>query len=224
MSKLKLELQTGCSWIPALGVQALACFLLIPFIAFAQQPNHTFAHLSYPARGNIQLDEGTVELYVTSGFDSEEEWKHTSSYAVLFDVVFPEENWHYVMNFITWSHGISMVGYAAPQQSYVSFGHPRWKPGEHRVVAWTWSGRKRTLIVDGKYDYEGKAGAPGDSRDNVVEGWLHGDLTNARLILGAGVFTIDELHISSIARTPEELAKLKDTPPVADAHTLLLDH
>jgi len=190
----------------------------------AQQPPHTFAALTYPARGNIQIDEGTVELYVISGFDSEEEWKHTSSYAVLFDVVFPEANWHYVLNFITWHHGISMVGYGKPQHSYVSFGHPRWKPGEHRTVAWTWSGRKRSLIVDGKYNYVGKHGAPGDSRDNIVEGWIQGDLTNAKLVLGAGVFSIDEIRISSIARTPEELIELQKKPPVADAHTLLLDH
>lgn len=198
--------------------------ILFACAVLAQQPDHTFGYLTYPARGNIQLDEGTVELYVISGFDSEEVWKHTSSFAVLFNVVFPELNWHYVVNFITWHHGISMVGYGYPQHSYVSFGRPRWKPGEHRAVAWTWSGRKRTLIVDGKHKYEGKHGEPGDSRDNVVEGWLKGDLTTAKLILGAGVFSIDELRISSIARTPEELIELQKSPPVADAHTLLLDH
>jgi hypothetical protein len=211
-------------------VSALALVLVaviqLAFIAElrAQNALRTFGQLMYPAKGNIHLDEGTVELYVISGFDSEEEWKHTSSYAVLFDVVFPELNWHYVLNFITWQHGISMVGYSQPQQSYVSFGHPRWKPGEHRTVAWTWSGRKRSLIVDGKYQYAGKHGAPGDSRDNIVEGWLQGDLTTARLVLGAGVFSVDEFRVSSIARTPEELIALQSNSPVADAHTLLLDH
>ena len=207
----------------------LALTLLVALTALpvrAEPPPRVHGNLIYPARGNIQLDEGTLELYVISGFDSEEEWKQKSPYGTLFDLAFPDENWHYVLSFITWSHGISMVGYAQPQQSYVSFGRPRWKPGEHHVVAWTWSGRKRTLLVDGKRKYEGKHGVIGESVDVVVEGVIHGDLTKATIMLGLGhsTFSLDELRISAIARTPEDLATLKDSAPTADAYTLLLDH
>ena len=203
-------------------VFALLLATMAPSFAHAQ--SRQWGYLKYPAHGNIQLDEGTVELYVVSGFDSEENWKGDPPHATFFDLVFPDENFHYVISFIGWSRGISMVGYAKPQQSYVSFGHPRWKPGENRVVAWTWSGRKRTLIVDGKIEYEGKAGVKGESVDEVVEGGLSGDMTKAFIQLGSGYFSIDEIRISSIARTPEELIARKDTAPVADAHTLLLDH
>lgn len=189
----------------------------------AQQPARTYGNLTYPAKGNIQLDEGTVELYVTSGFDFEAEGQ---TYGTLFDLIFPDEKWHYVIMCINWSHGISMVGYTQPQQAYVSFGRPRWKPGESHVVQWTWSGKKRTLLMDGKRKSEGKGGVISESVDVVVEGPIQGDLSKALIMVGLqhSNFTIDEIRISSIARTPEELAALKDTAPVADAHTLLLDH
>ena len=207
------------------------CVLIFVALAFAmplhaEQPVRTYGNLTYPAKGNIQLDEGTVELYVISGFDSQEEWKHASTYGTLFNIVMPEENWSYTLTFITWGHAIAMIGYAYPQQSYVWNGAGKWKPGESHVVAWTWSGRKRSVFADGEYKFIGKGGAKGSSIDNVVEGPLHGDLTKAQLMIGRGhsVFTIDEVRISSIARTPEELMKRKDAAPVADAHTLLLDH
>jgi len=224
--KLKLELHTLGSRLRTFGVQASACLFLVVALALeahAQQPARTYGNLTYPAKGNFHLDEGTLELYVTSGFDFEEK---DVTYGTLFDLIFPDEKWHYVIMCVSWSHGISMVGYTYPQQSYVSFGRPRWKPGESHVVQWTWSGRKRTLLMDGKGKSEGKGGAVTESVDVVVEGNLQGDLTKALLMVGLAHsnFTIDEIRISSIARTPEELEKLKDTAPVADAHTLLLDH
>src|ERR1051325_2940565 len=168
------------------GVQASACLFLLSITAHAGPPERTYGGMSWPAKGNIQLDEGTVELYVISGFDSQEEWKHTSTYGTLFNIVMPEENWHYVVTFITWSHAIAMVGYAYPTHSYVWNGACKWKPDEAHVVAWTWSGRKRSVFVDGVSKYIGKGGAPGDARDNIVEGVLHGDMTKAQLMIGRG--------------------------------------
>lgn len=204
----------------------LTCLLCVTLNASAQQPARTYGGVSWPTRGNIQLDEGTVELYVISGFDSQEEWKHSSTYGTLFDVIFPDENWHYVLNFITWSHALAMVGYTYPAQSYVWNGAGKWKPGEPHVVAWTWSGRKRSVFMDGEYKFIGKGGAKGSALDQIVEGVFHGDVSKALLTSGNGhsAFTLDEVRISSIARTPEELMKLKDAAPTADAYTLLLDH
>jgi hypothetical protein len=208
------------------GVQALACLLFCSVSLHAQQ----FGNLIYPARGHIQLDEGTVELWIVCGYDVEDKQKAAGTY---FNLVFPDPPAHYVLTHIGWGGALAMVGYTFPQQSYVWSEKLNWKPGETHHIAWTWSGRKRSLFVDGRIG----RGRPGHgplqgegrvdtSEDVVVEDWIHGDLTNAQLMIGRAHsrFTIDELRVSSVARPIEEIARQMNAAPTADAYTLLLDH
>src|SRR5262245_10972632 len=98
--------------------------------AQAPPPPSEFGALEYPARGNIQLDEGTVDLWVISNFDTDyKPQKDLAWQATLFNIVFPEENWHYPLYFIAWANGFALVGYGVPQQRYVWLGPPHWKPG-----------------------------------------------------------------------------------------------
>ena len=50
-----------------------AVLWFIVSIAYAQSPPPPaeFGSLTYPARGNVQLDEGTLDLWVISDFDTE---------------------------------------------------------------------------------------------------------------------------------------------------------
>ena len=189
-----------------------------------------FGNLTYPAKGHIHLDEGTVELWIVCGYDVEDKQTAAGTY---FNLIFPDQPAHYVLIHINWGGALAMVGYTFPQQSYVWSEKLNWKPGQPHHIAWTWSGRKRSLYIDGKI---GK-GQPGhgplqgegrvDTSANViVEGWLHGDLTNAQLMIGRGhsVFTIDELRVSSVARPLAEIQQQMNAAPVGDAYTLLLDH
>ncbi|MBI4027794.1 MAG: hypothetical protein HY360_22605 [Verrucomicrobia bacterium] len=120
-----------------------------------------------------------------------------------------------------------------PQQSYVWSEKVHWKTGEAHHIAWTWSGRKRSLYLDGKIGKGQPNAGPlqgegrVDTSENVVvEGWLHGDLTRAQLLIGRGhsSFTLDELRISSVARPLDEIRNQMNTAPDSDAYTLLLDH
>jgi hypothetical protein len=194
---------------------------LLPNAAAADRK---YGNLIYPAAGNIQLDEGTVEIWLISGFDSEPETKDSASWCCPFDLIFPSENAHYILNFITWGKALAQVGYGKLQHSYVWTRTLVWKPGEFHHLAWTWSGRKRSVYVDGT---AGGKGTKGETPAEVtVEGPLVGDLTDARIEIGRGhsPITIDGVRISSIARTSEEIAKGWQSAPKRDAMTLLLDH
>src|SRR5688572_28297434 len=72
-----------------------------------------FAQLSYPASGNIQLDEGTVDLWIISDFDTDyppdKSGKDLNWQATLFNVVFPEQKSHYPLYFIAWANGFAWV-------------------------------------------------------------------------------------------------------------------
>ena len=192
-------------------------------------PPGEYGALEYPARGNIQLDEGTVDIWVTAIFDTDFKADRTGKIgawqATLLDLVFPDENWHYPLYFIAWANGFAFVGYTQPPQRYVSAGPPRWKPGESHRVTLTWSGRKRSVFLDGISAWVGAKGAY-SSRDVIVEGELHGDLTSAVIRIGGGnsALIVDEIQIRRIALTTDEVVKAKDAPLVADANTLLLDH
>jgi hypothetical protein len=210
--------------------QALAAALILlgTLAVHAQAPPPPAEHgtLTYPARGNIQLDEGTLDLWVISDFDTdhvpakgEPGWQ-----ATLFSLIFPDEGWHYPLYFITWGNAFAFVGYGVPMQRYVWLGPPHWKPGEKHHVAMTWSGRKRSLFIDGVCEWMARKGK-GVSKDVEVEGEITGDLTNARIQFGggAGFVTVDEIQIRRVALTTEEIIAAKDAPLVADVNTLLLD-
>lgn len=202
----------------------LCAFVSLCLLSHTQAADRKYGNLIYPASGNIELNEGTVEIWLISGFDSEPERKDSSSWCSPFNLTFPSDNAKYVLNFLTWGKAIVQAGYGKIQHSYVWTRPLVWKPGEFHHLAWTWSGRKRSVYVDGTAGGKGPKGEI--PVEQTVEGPLAGDLTDARIEIGSGhsPITIDEVRISSIARTPEEIAKGWQSAPKKDATTLLLDH
>ncbi|MBI4027426.1 MAG: hypothetical protein HY360_20745 [Verrucomicrobia bacterium] len=204
----------------------IACALLLATVLNANAAGRKYGNLIYPARGNIELDEGTVELWLINGLDMGAASKELA--ACPFDLIFPDQNAHYILNYIHWGKAIAQVGYGKLNHSYVWSPPLAWKPGEFHHLAWTWSGRKRSVYADGT------AGGKGNKRGHeydipaevTVEGPLVGDLTDGRIEIGRGysAIIIDEIRISSIARTAEEIAKGWQAAPKKDATTLLLDH
>ena len=208
---------------------ALLTVLLVPAVHAQSLPPAQFGNLVYPAPGNIHLDEGTLDLWLIGDFDTDRD-KATATgpdnrSAVFFMLMFPDENWKYSFFFVGWADALALVGYNDPGQRYIWVGPPHWKAGERRHVVMTWSGRKRSLYIDGVSDWVGSKGKRA-SRDVEVEGEFMGDLTRAFIQIGGGhsYLTVDEIHIRRIALTTAEVLAEKDAAPVADVNTLLLDH
>lgn len=206
---------------------ALALALLSSAALVAEEPpGRKYGNLLYPARGNIQLDEGTLELWLISDFDPQDK----AARCMPFDLIF-EDGSHFVLMLIT--RYLAFIGYVKPQQSYTWSERLPWKPGESHHVAVTWSGRKRSVFLDGRVGkgtpdhgaLQGE-GRVDSSQDVIVEDSLFGDLTGAKMWFGYQVspITLDEIRISSVARPVEEIRDTMAVAPKADAYTLLLDH
>ena len=194
------------------------------------QPGWKYGSVSYPAPGNFDLDEGTMEMWVAADMDTEDK----KFGAMLFDLQAPQgESWHYPIMFVGGS--IAQIGYCKPRHSYVWAGKANWKAGEQHYFVFTWSGRARSIYIDGKHIETTKAQGPlqGEgrgysSKDVMVEGFLNGQMTGATLMVGGqySPITLDEVRISSVAKTEEEVSAIfaAKKAPMREPTTLLLDH
>jgi hypothetical protein len=196
------------------------------FVAAEDPPGRKYGMLTYPARGNLHLDEGSLEMWLSLDFDA----KDKTIRCMPFDLLF-EGGSHCVLMMI--ARYFAFIGYVVPQQSYVWSERVEWKPGEPHHLAVTWSGRKRSVFLDGRVGkgtpdhgvLQGE-GRVDTSQDVIVEDSLFGDLTTARMWFGYKLspITLDEIRISSVARPVEEIQKTMGAAPKADVTTLLLDH
>jgi hypothetical protein len=211
----------------------------------------TFAQIdiiTYPGAPHLTASEGTIECWVNLAMepdgtqakgchffpfwaisvDGEPHPRFTLSY----QTVWKPEHFHLLFRPFGKMNGqVSpgpYIGSAEDTQPFVkretpqnSFPRvPRWKVGEWHHVALTWSGLPQStvmLYIDGK-----RVIWP-----VTVELTLWDDIERFTFALRSYVhdnFTIDDLRISSIARTDEEMQKTFTTGvTAADRYTLLLD-
>lgn len=180
-----------------------------------------FGHVSYPAPGNVQLDEGTAEMYIRIQTDISRPFPYATSIGSFLELLQTTTGEKAVVTLVTNGMKICMIAYVKPMsQTWVPCSEKNkpgrsWKDGEDHVIAFAWKGRERQIFIDG---------VPGPLVE--VEGPLTLDLSSTIIRLGAGCsfFAMDELRISSIRRSAEELQAGVDQAPKADAFTLLLDH
>jgi hypothetical protein len=221
------------------------CFAAAPASRPVEAPSNTkYGGISWPAPGNFELDEGTVELWMRADFDTDtmilKRNEQPSPTLVrrqmsVFDFQYAStaEPFHYWWGFVN-GH-LAMVGYVQPQQSYTWLPFLHWKPIEWHYIAWSWRGNLRSVFMDGqhfatKYPEDAIQGEGHVNRtiDVPVEGPVRGTLTGARLHVGMqhSYMSIDEVRISSIARPPEEIERTfaAGNAPTLDIYTLLLDH
>lgn len=170
--------------------------------------------LIYSAPGNIDLRYGTFEAWVRPQFDPNPsvapgDPTRGKFNRNLFDVVLPNDN---RIGFYWNIDDRSMRAYYKRGAEYplILTSSSKWQKGEWHHVALTW-GDETAIWIDG----EKVASRP-------HPGTLSIPLEGGTLQLGLSPceFDIDEIRISGIPRTSFDLTRT----PIADEHTLLLDH
>lgn len=192
-------------------------------------PQH-FARITYPALGNIELDEGTVEMWVRNDFDPQSRITNRFYCPISYFSVrlAMKRRLSLMVRHTTGRRGKVLRGakdlWATAGKAS---GGPRlhalgWKnKGEWRFIAmsWKYKGAKyvRKLYVDGKY-----LGAT-SARQERME--LEPD---ARICVGSYYLNycfaaVDQLRISAVERTPAEIAAGFKNGLKGDKLTLLFD-
>lgn len=192
--------------------------LLFGFVGMASQVVDAGA-IRYPALGHLELEEGTIELWVTPMAELYPEIEGFRRGFSLFSLDVPG---HFSFSGM-WAtsddaHGPHVSMSSQRQERGLTPVPGRavdwWQKGEPAHVALTWKGREMTLVVDGD--------PVGQRRQGVA---FSGDLARVMLVIGDARSRDNEvvLHavrVSNVARPPESFA---ESEPTADVFTLLLD-
>ena len=224
----------------------LAAAFLCPNPVAAQNPV-----ITYPAAGNIRPDQGTIEMWFRLEAEPDGSQKEARHYFSLFwiivkgdrhprvrityQTIWRPEHFHFwwastgtIMGSLQRNPYVTSVETAqavtkADRSGYRYPRTPRLKKGEWHCFAVTWRNGTRQPTIAAYLDGR-EAIVP-----RVVPGawWADMDTTSLRLTNTPhhDNICVDELRISAVARSPQELAaSASDGPPTRDIHTLLLDH
>ncbi len=166
--------------------------------------------LSYKADGKINLAAGTIEFWLlwTEELAEAEE-------ASLFGMVSEEQGNYVNFNKIQGERlGMPVKGGPAEEGKWtwqrVDVDFTTWEVGTWHHIAGTWEGGVTRIYADGELAEEEAGGA------GLIE-------APPEFSLGRGPLTIDELRISSIARSPEEIAAAAAAQPGEPASRYLTD-
>jgi len=176
--------------------------------------------VQYQARGNVEVQEGTLEVWFTPVADlypKLEEREYRSVFQ-LFSLSVPG---HFSFNAHWYGWGKVHRLHVSMSQAKIRDGlipipaRPLdWKPNERHHVALTWSGHEMLLWADGsQVGHRSQAAS------------FEGPLSDATLVVGNAQFQdspiiVHAVRVSDVARKETEL---KSTAPLPDIHTLLLD-
>jgi len=176
--------------------------------------------VEYPALGNLDLQEGTLEIWLTPTVDlypklAENQYQGVMS---LFSLSVPD---HFSMGASWYGRGdrhrlhISMGAADRPGALIpVPAGPADWETGNRHHLAFTWRGPEMRLYADGKLVGQ---------RDQATT--FSGDLWGCNLMIGGGKFAktgfvLHAVRISNVAAAADALC---DAQPTTTVHTLLLD-
>jgi hypothetical protein len=177
-------------------------------------PYNPPASISYPAQGNFNLDQGTLEAWLKVNFDPGVEIKDSASRGTynreFFALNLPSSDSTIGFYWNIDDRGMRVYLKQEDQFPLLVGSKCGWQKGEWHHIALTW-GDSVAVWNDGKKVAE-----------SPWKGTLGASLENAQMIFKCLTehFDIDEIRISDVPRQAFDLTK----PPEADEHTLLLDH
>jgi len=177
------------------------------------------ATLTYPALGNIDLSEGTIEAWIILKFDPTPDTVEGTRLPFTFLTIKSDPD-NYL--WLLWRIRRSHTGPYATSKSNGNKFTPNWglvegwAEGEKHHIAFCWEQGRNWWIIDGK-----KMG-------EVKQGLRHNIPINERLkiVLGGredGKLIIDDLRISLVARNETEVGFHAPGSLNVDPVTLLLD-
>ncbi|MBO3803026.1 MAG: hypothetical protein JTT11_04000, partial [Candidatus Brockarchaeota archaeon] len=171
-------------------------------------PAGALSTLIYQAEGNIDIDRGTLEFWIKPLFDP----LQAKADQTLF--VIQLSNGNQVR--CCWQDRKLWLLMRRKSKTFLKLSaQPIWRRDEFHHFVLTWGERIR-IYSDGKLIAK-----------KTHHGLLHGDPTGGSIAFGGpgSYFIIDEIRISDVVRTDEEISfAAAGNAPALDEHTLLLDH
>ena len=158
------------------------------------------ARLTYPREGNLDLGEGTVEMFVALRAPGRDPM-YTAKDNVLFQYRAPNGDWIAIVQ----TAGASGIVYAGGtvngswQSAYGASSDMRdWQPGEWHHLAFTWSASasRMMMYVDGRLTADTNEGR-----------YVAPQATGAVFAIGGGIdgYLIDEVRISGLPLTGDQI-------------------
>lgn len=200
-------------------------FLLTATLAAAD--NEKFTNVFYPLKGNFSPSEGTIEIWVRADKDLTAPMQSFYHFYV-FSILIGEKMWGEGGGFALLWNRMCLYSLGGPKvkgselkNTPSMYKHPNyvkkesiWKEGEWHHVAFSWKECEMELFVDGRSVAKSIASGPIPSGP---KGWISIGHNKSPI-------TVDELVISSVRRTEEEINKRLASCPKEDENTLILDH
>ena len=178
--------------------------------------------ISYPAMGNVELPQGTIEMWITPQFDPIDSDLAKKDYWGFNLVQIYQDDDNFIC--LIWR---SIKGRRGPfaRHRQQGFRIPTnfstisgWKKDEPHHIAYCWEGETDWWVIDGKKTNESS------SKYGPLKLHMNESMT---IELGTAKvnekFVIDDLRISSIARKEDEVGYHNPGKLGNDAWTLLLD-
>ncbi len=187
---------------------------------------HAGGRLVYSARGNLDFQEGTIEMWLKPGFEPSQSAPEYRVILPLFQLSDEEGNKNISISYACVSGGKKACWYiggdcGGEKVFRLSASPEGWQKDQWHHLAFTWKGNTARIYLDGKLAGEAKSNRP--LQGEVKAGQIFiGDRWTADKIKTEVV--IDELRISNIERKPEELGCFSSGPLKSDPFTLLLEN
>jgi hypothetical protein len=204
----------------------------------------------YPLPGHLDPAEGTIEFWMRLEQNPDPSSKDGVSYFNLFHVLVPGEPnprirlfyqtvwttnvYHFSLStigvvngeFVANSYTVTAEEGTGPLKGETAANPypriPRLKAGDWHHLAITWKGLPQNTVT---LYFDGKVAIPSVLLHAPL--WEGFDAFHLHFAVNpyANAHTLDELRISAVARTPEEIkASFAEARAKQDRHTLLLDH